>query len=106
MTSVRQDSDQRASWHAATNSNLCKLTKRYGETVAVDDVTHAFPAGAYVCLLGPSGCGKSTTLRMIAGHEEVTEGSILLDGFDISDLPARAPGNRDDVPETTRYFRI
>jgi putative spermidine/putrescine transport system ATP-binding protein len=69
---------------------LVHVTKRYGTTVAVRDVSHVFRDGSYICLLGPSGCGKSTTLRMIAGHESVSEGSILLDGQDISRLaPAR-----------------
>ena len=71
---------------------LVSLTKRYGQTLAVDGVDHVFAAGAYVCLLGPSGCGKSTTLRMIAGHEAVSEGSIVLDGTDISTRPPAKRG--------------
>ncbi len=71
---------------------LVHLTKRYGATTAVDDISHVFPNASYVCLLGPSGCGKSTTLRMVAGHEDVTEGSILLDGQDISGLPPAKRG--------------
>ena len=70
---------------------LVHLTKRYGDTVAVADINHVFAPGSYVCLLGPSGCGKSSTLRMIAGHEEVSDGSILLDGQDISTM---APAQR------------
>ena len=69
---------------------LVALTKRYGSTLAVDGINHVFAAGSYVCLLGPSGCGKSTTLRMIAGHEAVSDGTIVLDGADISrKQPAR-----------------
>jgi putative spermidine/putrescine transport system ATP-binding protein len=71
---------------------LVHLTKRYGDTTAVRDVSHVFANGTYVCLLGPSGCGKSTTLRMIAGHESVSDGSILLDGQDISPLPPAKRG--------------
>ncbi|MDF0597949.1 ABC transporter ATP-binding protein [Psychromarinibacter halotolerans] len=71
---------------------LVHLTKRYGDTVAVKDINHVFANGTYVCLLGPSGCGKSTTLRMIAGHESVSDGSILLDGQDISRLPPAQRG--------------
>ncbi|MGB3242963.1 MAG: ABC transporter ATP-binding protein, partial [Sulfitobacter sp.] len=70
---------------------LASVTKRYGATVAVDAIQHRFQPGTYACLLGPSGCGKSSTLRMIAGHESVTEGSILLGGRDISGL---APAQR------------
>ncbi len=69
---------------------LVSLTKRYGQTIAVDSISHHFKAGVYACLLGPSGCGKSSTLRMIAGHEDVSEGSIVLGGRDVSHLsPAR-----------------
>ena len=71
---------------------LVHLTKRYGDTVAVRDINHVFAPGSYVCLLGPSGCGKSSTLRMIAGHEDVSEGSILLDSHDVSDLPPAQRG--------------
>ncbi len=71
---------------------LVHLTKRYGDTVAVRDLNHVFTPGSYVCLLGPSGCGKSSTLRMIAGHEDVSEGSIVLDGQDVSTLPPAQRG--------------
>ncbi|SIO30638.1 putative spermidine/putrescine transport system ATP-binding protein [Rhodovulum sp. ES.010] len=71
---------------------LVALTKRYGQTVAVDGIQHLFHAGSYACLLGPSGCGKSSTLRMIAGHEEVSDGAIVLGGHDIAHLPPAKRG--------------
>ncbi|MDA7425625.1 ABC transporter ATP-binding protein [Thalassococcus lentus] len=71
---------------------LVSLTKRYGSTVAVDAISHNFQAGVYACLLGPSGCGKSSTLRMIAGHEDVSDGSIVLSGRDVSHLPPAKRG--------------
>jgi putative spermidine/putrescine transport system ATP-binding protein len=71
---------------------LVALTKRYGATVAVDGIDLRIPAGTYCCLLGPSGCGKTTTLRMIAGHEEVTEGDIILGRDNITGLPPAARG--------------
>ena len=71
---------------------LVGLTKRYGDTVAVDGIDHLFRAGTYACLLGPSGCGKSSTLRMIAGHEAVSDGAILLAGRDVSRLPPAKRG--------------
>ena len=70
---------------------LVSLTKRYGKTIAVDAISHHFKSGVYACLLGPSGCGKSSTLRMIAGHEDASGGSIVLGGRDVSYLP---PANR------------
>jgi putative spermidine/putrescine transport system ATP-binding protein len=71
---------------------LVGLTKRYGDVTAVDAISHLFKAGTYACLLGPSGCGKSSTLRMIAGHEAVSDGAILLSRRDISALPPAARG--------------
>lgn len=71
---------------------LVSVTKRYGATVAVNAINHRFAPGTYACLLGPSGCGKSSTLRMIAGHESVSDGSILLGGRDISNLPPAQRG--------------
>ncbi len=71
---------------------LVSVSKRYGATVAVDAINHKFQPGGYACLLGPSGCGKSSTLRMIAGHEIVSDGMILLGGADISELPPAKRG--------------
>ncbi|MEM9432888.1 MAG: ABC transporter ATP-binding protein [Pseudomonadota bacterium] len=68
------------------------LTKRYGDAVAVDTISYRFGGGTYACLLGPSGCGKSSTLRMVAGHESVSAGSILLGGRDVSHLPPAKRG--------------
>jgi putative spermidine/putrescine transport system ATP-binding protein len=58
----------------------------------VRDVSHIFAPGSYVCLLGPSGCGKSSTLRMIAGHESISDGQIVLDGVVVSTLPPAKRG--------------
>ncbi len=71
---------------------LVALTKRYGSTVAVDAINLKIPAGSYCCLLGPSGCGKTTTLRMIAGHEEASEGDVILGPENITHLPPAARG--------------
>jgi putative spermidine/putrescine transport system ATP-binding protein len=70
------------------------LVKRYapGTPAAVDQINLRIASGSYCCLLGPSGCGKSTTLRMIAGHESVSDGDILLDNRNITNLPAAARG--------------
>ncbi|HKX41963.1 MAG TPA: ABC transporter ATP-binding protein [Burkholderiaceae bacterium] len=59
---------------------LTALTKKYGDTVAVDAIDLTIASGSYCCLLGPSGCGKTSTLRMIAGHERTSSGEILLGG--------------------------
>jgi len=71
---------------------LVQVTKKYKETVAVSSISHRFPEGKYTCLLGPSGCGKTSTLRMIAGHENVTDGAIVLAGREISHLPPARRG--------------
>ncbi len=71
---------------------LRRLVKRFGSTVAVDDVSLDIPHGKLVCLLGPSGCGKTTTLRMIAGLEQPTSGEILFDGAPVSNVPPQRRG--------------
>ena len=64
------------------------ITKKFNETVAVDNVSCSFEAGTLTTLLGPSGCGKTTSLRIIAGLERATEGKILVDNEDVTLLPA------------------
>jgi putative spermidine/putrescine transport system ATP-binding protein len=71
---------------------LVHLSKRYGSTTAVDRIDLKIAAGSYCCLLGPSGCGKTSTLRMIAGHESVSDGDIVLGGRNITALPTAARG--------------
>ncbi len=60
------------------------VQKKFGDFVAVKDVTFTIPDGSFFCLLGASGCGKTTTLRMIAGLELPTSGSIFLGGEDVA----------------------
>ena len=66
---------------------LDRVTKRFGDVTAVDDLSLTIERGEFFALLGPSGCGKTTTLRMIGGFEEVTAGSVYLGGTDVTDRP-------------------
>ena len=66
---------------------LAGVTKRFGSTAAVDDVSLSIGDGEFFSLLGPSGCGKTTTLRMIAGFEQPDEGRIVLQGQDVTTVP-------------------
>jgi spermidine/putrescine transport system ATP-binding protein len=77
---------------AEADIHLERVTKRFGDAVAVDDLTLSIERGAFYALLGPSGCGKTTTLRMIGGFEDPTEGVVYLGGQAVTDLP---PYRRD-----------
>ena len=66
---------------------LVNVTKRFGTTVAVDNINLHLPHGSYCCLLGPSGCGKTTILRLIAGHETPTAGDVRIGGASVVGLP-------------------
>ena len=68
---------------------LIRLTKAFGDGIAVNGISLTIPAASYCCLLGPSGCGKTTTLRLIAGHEIASEGDVLISGREVTDaVPA------------------
>ncbi len=67
---------------------LDRVSKQYGDApAAVNDVSFTVQAGTFTVLLGPSGCGKSTTLRMIAGLDDPSTGSIYIGGHDVTNLP-------------------
>jgi spermidine/putrescine transport system ATP-binding protein len=71
---------------------LDRVTKAFGDTIAVDDLSLDIEEGEFFSMLGPSGCGKTTTLRMIGGFDDPTRGTIYLGGRDVTDLP---PYRRD-----------
>ena len=68
------------------------VTKRYGEHVAVSELSFEVARGVIYGVLGPSGAGKSTTLRMVAGHESFSDGEVRIGGDVVNELPpARRP---------------
>ena len=69
-----------------------RVSKRYADVTAVDDVSFTVAPGELVTLLGPSGCGKTTTLRMVAGLEPVSGGRVMIGGADVT---LRAANERD-----------
>ncbi len=71
---------------------LESVTKRFADTLAVDDLSLEIPRGSFFAMLGPSGCGKTTTLRMIGGFEDPTAGRVFLGGVDVTEHP---PFRRD-----------
>ena len=76
----------------AAEIDLVSVSKMYGTTTAVENISLKIPAGTYCCLLGPSGCGKTSTLRMIAGHESISRGDVRL-----GDAVARIGGDEFGV---------
>ena len=79
-----------APWNDPDETPLIRfkgVTKRFGDFTAIDDLTQDIYAKEFFALLGPSGCGKTTMMRMLAGFETVTEGSIELAGQDIASVP-------------------
>jgi spermidine/putrescine transport system ATP-binding protein len=82
MTAMTHDAHDRAGEIVVE-----QVTKRFGDIVAVNDVTITIPGGEFFSMLGPSGCGKTTTLRMIAGFEAPDAGRIVLQGADVTHVP-------------------
>jgi len=88
--STTQEKKIWAPWNEDEASPFVRIegvTKRFGDFVAVDNITLDIFEREFFSLLGPSGCGKTTLLRMLAGFETPTEGRILIDGEDMSSVP-------------------
>jgi putative spermidine/putrescine transport system ATP-binding protein len=88
-------SDNMQTPNGSPNSTLelIALSKHYSaSSIAVDNINLHVPHNHYCCLLGPSGCGKTSTLRMVAGHETVTSGDVILGGRNITDATAAERG--------------
>ena len=77
-----------------TSVKLASVSKRFGQVEAVRELDLEIARGEFFTLLGPSGCGKTTTLRVVAGFEEPTSGTVLIDGIDVEGTPPfRRPTN-------------
>ncbi len=81
---------------------LAGVEKRFGDFVAVDDVSFSIAEGEFFSMLGPSGCGKTTTLRMIAGFEVPTSGQIRLRDADVS----RVPPHKRNVNTVFQHYAL
>ena len=84
--------------------HVSHLTKRYGKTVAVDDISFEVPQGEIVGYLGPNGAGKSTTLKMLVGLLEPTEGKILVAGYDAATELLALKRHVGYVPEEAHLY--
>lgn len=83
------------------------VTKKYGKFVAVDNISFDVKDGEIVGFLGPNGAGKSTTMNMITGFIEPTQGSIIINGYDISKKPKKAKRQIGYMPETVpSYYEL
>ncbi len=82
------------------------LTKRFGASAVVSEVSLSAKAGEVLCLLGPSGCGKSTTLRIVAGIERQDSGSVSIDGATVSDGRAHLPPENRSVGLLFQEFAL
>lgn len=81
------------------------LVKRYGNHAAVDDLSFTVETGKVVGFLGPNGAGKSTTMNMITGYIAPTEGTVLIDGVDMSEEPEKAKANIGYLPEIPPLYQ-
>ena len=80
------------------------LTKRYGPTTAVDDVTFRVETGEVLGFLGPNGAGKTTTMRVLTGYMPASEGRALVAGYDVSEQPLEAKRRTGYLPETPPLY--
>ena len=87
MNAVDQATDSGCHTGVKPIISFRNISKRWGSTVAVDNVSLDIEPGEFFALLGPSGCGKTTLLRMLAGLEVPTEGQVLIDDQDMGDIP-------------------
>src|SRR5207253_4600964 len=78
------------------------LTRKYATTTALDRLTLTLAPGELVALLGPSGCGKTTALRLLAGLEEPDSGRVVVDGVDVTNVPA----NRRDIGMVVQAYSL
>src|SRR5213080_134009 len=85
---IQQSLERAAEPSGTPDVRLDRVTKRFDDVVAVDDLSLEIPRGRFFALLGPSGCGKTTTLRMIGGFEQPTAGAIYLGDRAVSGMPA------------------
>jgi len=84
---------------------LHRLTKKYGDFMAVEDLSLEVPSGELFGFLGPNGAGKTTTIKMICGLLKPTGGNVRIGGFDIQDQPIRAKALLGLVPDTPVLYK-
>jgi putrescine transport system ATP-binding protein len=101
MADARPKTTHQEPWrdpNAKPYIEIQNVSKKFGDFVAVNDVSLNVYRGELFSLLGGSGCGKTTLLRMLAGFEEPTSGRILIDGIDMAGIPPLPSPHEHDVP--------